>query len=95
MTIFEKQYPAYFKMKYDNSVLGLKDIQGKINSDQVVIEYVINDSTHLYTIVIGKSDVDLISVPLSNQFFNDITTLSEQMSGNLSIITTEKISIIC
>lgn len=81
VTIFEKQYPAYFKMKYDNSVLGLKDIQGKINSDQVVIEYVINDSTHLYTIVIGKSDVDLISVPLSNQFFNDITTLSEQMSG--------------
>jgi len=81
VTIFEKQFPAYYKMKYDNSVLGIKEIQDKLSNDQVVIEYVINDSTHLYTFVIGKTDVDLISMPLSKQFFDDITTLSEQMSG--------------
>jgi CHAT domain-containing protein/tetratricopeptide (TPR) repeat protein len=81
VAVFEKEYPEYFKMKYDNSVMGLKEIQDKLTEDQTVIEYIINDTTLMYRFVISKSRVDLTSVSLSRQFFSDITTLSEQMSG--------------
>lgn len=81
ITVFEKEYPAYFSIKYDNSVVGLDLIQKKLTDNQAVIEYILKDTTILYAFVITKNNVELNSVPLDNQFFTDINTLSEQMSG--------------
>lgn len=81
ITVFEKEYPAYYKMKYDNSVLELHEVQSKLSGSQVVIEYTMNDTSFLYAFVITRNSFDLKTIPLKSLFFSDINVLSGQMSG--------------
>lgn len=81
ITYFEREYPAYYKMKYDNSVMGIHQIQNKLDKGQVVIEYAMNDTLFLYAFIITHSNVTLETIPLSSVFFKDIHTLTEQLSG--------------
>ena len=55
---FEDKYPKYYELKYDNSVIGISDIQKKLSEDELLIEYSISD-TVLFTYLIRK-DISII-----------------------------------
>ena len=81
IVIFEKEYPAYYKIKYDNSVLGLSEIQRKLKDNQAVIEYTMDDESYLFAFVITRRYCTLKHIPLDSLFFSDINTLTGQMAG--------------
>jgi len=76
----EKDYPAYFNLKYDNTVVSINEIQKKLSPKQAVVEYTYTDST-LYTFVVTSTKKQLITSELDSSFFNAIRLLREQLSG--------------
>jgi CHAT domain-containing protein/tetratricopeptide (TPR) repeat protein len=38
------QYPAYFRLKYQNNLMQLSEVQQELNEDQVLLDYVFHDS---------------------------------------------------
>lgn len=64
---FERNYPAYFTLKYNNQQVHLSDLQKTLAPDQVFLEYVVTDS-FVYVLAIGaqaiKSQLTKLSRPL-------------------------------
>lgn len=81
ITVFERDYPDYYKIKYDNSVLALVDIQKKLSDNQTVIEYSVNDTSTIYAFIIEKRSIRLQIIKTGKQFYNDIDIITGQMSG--------------
>ena len=40
---FEKLFPQYYALKYENKVVGIKEIQSKISNRQSFLEYFVNE----------------------------------------------------
>jgi CHAT domain-containing protein len=66
--LLEDKYADYYDLKYSNSMLSIKDIQQKMDKDDVILEYVIIESTpknrdkehtdaELFTILISKENL--------------------------------------
>jgi len=53
---FEKKYPKYHSLRYDDQVLELKDLQKELQSNEVFLQYVAADS-FVYVLAIGKDEV--------------------------------------
>ncbi len=49
----EKNYPEYFRLKYDNSVISMDEVREKIPEKSIIVEYSMMD-TILYTYLISK-----------------------------------------
>jgi CHAT domain-containing protein/Tfp pilus assembly protein PilF len=41
----EQEYPKYYALKYDHSVISVTDLTEQLQADEVVLEYVLTDST--------------------------------------------------
>jgi len=52
---FEKNYPDYFRLKYDAEVGDVSSIQKQLNADQTLIEYFIGDK-EIYVFLISTQD---------------------------------------
>jgi CHAT domain-containing protein/tetratricopeptide (TPR) repeat protein len=76
----EKKYPAYFNLKYDNSVVSVEEIQKKLGSNQAIVEFALTDSV-LYTFAITSNNQKLYEQVIDSSFFNNLQTLGEQLSG--------------
>lgn len=77
---FEKEFPAYYKLKYDNSVVTPEQVQMKLTPSQVMISYTIADST-LYTFVFSKTTQKLYKKTLQASFFTELDSLRQSMLG--------------
>ncbi len=76
----EKNYPVYYNLKYDNSVITLSEIQKKLSPNQAIIEYSVTDSV-LYTFAITADSVKIFSKPIDNSFFSNLDIIREQLAG--------------
>lgn len=59
----ETEYSDFYELKYAKAMLSVKDIQQKLNKDQVLLEYVLNETDtllDLYTFVISADNVDFV-----------------------------------
>ena len=69
---FEKNYPAYFKYKYDTEPITIQEIQLRLKPDnQGLIEYFIQNNT-LFTFLITAKNVHFFRQNLSKNFKENI-----------------------
>jgi CHAT domain-containing protein/tetratricopeptide (TPR) repeat protein len=76
----EKNYPAYYNLKYDNSVISINDIQKKLSPKQAIIEFTLTDST-IYTFAITHSNKQLLNTSIDSSFYTNLQTLRAQLTG--------------
>lgn len=76
----EKEYPNYYAFKYQDKVVGIKDVQENLNSKQALVEYYTyepsfeNPSGELYRFVITKDSADFSSDQIDSSYLSDIDT---------------------
>lgn len=75
----EEEYSDYYDLKYNTSMLGIKDIQKKMNPEEVILDYVISNSgyeyekskgdssSYLYTFCISKNKSSFTRQKLQTQ----------------------------
>lgn len=70
-TDLERNYPNYYRLKYDIEPVSLAVVQGKLLQPyQTFLEYFIAD-TSIFAVVIGKDKKEFIRIP-ANQDFNEL-----------------------
>lgn len=80
----ETEYKDFYELKYSNSMLSIKDIQPKLSKDQVVIEYVLNETdtiTELYSFFISSEDIDFNKQIIHTDFIKSIEGMFKFMSN--------------
>ena len=59
---FEKNYPDYYRLKYDLSTVSVKEVQQELlNPNQTLLEYFVGDSS-IYLFVIQKNDYQVLEI---------------------------------
>ncbi len=82
-TILEKDYPRYFELTHENSIVSVTDIQNKLNERTTVVEFFTADSsTYVFTVSKDKMAVQEVSTP-------DLTGQIEQLR---EAITSQELS---
>ncbi|MGE0090404.1 MAG: CHAT domain-containing protein [Bacteroidales bacterium] len=77
----EKNYPEYYRLKYDSSNVDLKRIQKLLHRNDVIIEYSLGSSS-LFTFVITKNKYYLHFQPIDSVFYHAIDTLILSVAQN-------------
>ena len=78
---FEKLYPQYYSLKYENKVVGIKEIQSKINNRQSLLEYYIQepesiaDKGEIYRFLITKDSVSFSKETINYSFADNIQSV--------------------
>jgi CHAT domain-containing protein len=80
ISVIEKKYPAYYNLKYDNSVITISNTSRNLTNNQAILEYTMADSI-LYLFVITHTGNQLFITSLDKSFFADITTVREMLTG--------------
>ena len=86
----ESNYSDYYDLKYSSSLFNVEDIQHKLKNDEVLIEYVLNESDsvpELYSILIDNQSAKLIKQDIDNQFIIDIESTYHFMSDPMYMYT--------
>jgi CHAT domain-containing protein/Tfp pilus assembly protein PilF len=86
----ESEYKDFYELKYSNSMLSVKNIKQKLKEDQVIIEYVLNETdtiTELYTFIISTQIVDFFKQKVNPEFSNSIKTMFHFMSNSEYMFT--------
>lgn len=68
VSLFEKRYPGYYTLKYDNTVVKPKQLQKILPGGTSLIEYSLSDSI-LYTFLVNKSGYQFISQRIDSNFY--------------------------
>jgi len=80
---FEKSYPQYFALKYENKITEIPEIQGRLRSKEALIEYYVNDTKNndapgeLYRFVITKDSVHFTKENIDLNFEKNIQTVHD------------------
>ncbi|MCA1759504.1 MAG: CHAT domain-containing protein, partial [Bacteroidales bacterium] len=86
----ENEYKDFYDLKYSNSMLPVKEIQQKLKEDQIIIEYVLNETdsiTELYSFIIGPKHIDFNKQKVNHEFLNAVETMFYFMSNTEYMFT--------
>jgi CHAT domain-containing protein len=86
----ETEFSDFYDLKYSNSMLSANKIQQKLKEDQIIIEYVINETdtlTELYSFVISKTKIEFSKQNLNSAFHQSIETMFYFMSNTEYMFT--------
>ncbi len=89
----ESEYKDFYELKYSNSMLSLEEIQLKLNKNQVILEYVLNETDsirELYTFVISTDKIDFNKQKVNAEFANSIDYIFKFMSNPEYMFTKNK-----
>ena len=92
---FEELFPQYYALKYENKVVGIKEIQSKINTRQSLLEYFIKEPEdaagkgELYRFLITKDSVSFSSDIIDNTFADRIQAIHDFLI-NPNYLSTKK-----
>ncbi|NOQ28130.1 MAG: CHAT domain-containing protein [Bacteroidales bacterium] len=73
---FERNYPKYYKRKYENKVVEIGELQQNLLDKEAVISYEITDSM-LYTFIVTKDDYKLTGAKIDSSFYSSLNTYIE------------------
>lgn len=79
ISVFEKQYPDYYSMKYNTEVANLKDIPKILGRNVNYINYIVSD-TILYIFVANRIHNQLLAIPVDSSFFQNIRQFKNLLS---------------
>jgi CHAT domain-containing protein len=69
--VFEKNYPGYYSLKYNTSVVTLKEVPEIVGRRGNYLNYVISDSI-LYIFISNRKHQKLLALPIDSAFFNNL-----------------------
>jgi CHAT domain-containing protein len=75
-----KQYPAYYKLKFDLTVTTVPEVQERLAKDQLLIEYFIG-SEELIVFKINKQGYEVLELPLDFDLTSKIKAFREGIYG--------------
>lgn len=78
--MIEQKYPEYYKLKFDNSVIDISEIQSNLKSEQVLIEYTLSQD-NLFIFVILSDDYKIYNIKIDDKFHNYIDTLRKMLTN--------------
>ena len=93
---FEKLFPQYYALKYENKVVGIKEIQSKINNRQSLLEYFVqepeseNGKGEVYSFLITKDSVGFSKVIVDYSFTNNIQSIHDFLINPNYLYTKKK-----
>lgn len=77
---FEKDFPGYFKLKYERAPVPLEKIQQLLAPQQTLVEYFAGD-TSLFVLLVHPDRVRLISLPLDSAMSKWVKQFREGITG--------------
>jgi CHAT domain-containing protein/Flp pilus assembly protein TadD len=86
----EKNYSDYYDLKYSKKTIAISDIQKKLNGNEVLIEYVLNETDsipELYSFLITKETSRFIKQDISHEFISSIEETFHFMSNPQFLFT--------
>lgn len=93
---FEKLFPQYYALKYENKVVGIKEIQSKINNRQSFLEYFVHEPEsktskgEIYRFLITKDSVNFSKEIIDSSFANNIQSLHDFLINPNYLYTKKK-----
>jgi CHAT domain-containing protein len=93
---FEKSYPQYYAFKYENKVIGIQEIQSKINSRQALVEYYVKEpdlkgsTGELYRFVITTDSVGFSMEKINSTYIKNIQTVHDFLINPNYLFTKKK-----
>lgn len=93
---FEKLFPQYYALKYENKVVGINEIQSKINNRQSLLEYFVqepeseNGKGVMYSFLITKDSVNFSKVIIDHSFTNNIQSIHDFLINPNYLYTKKK-----
>jgi len=86
----ENNYSDYYDLKYSSSLYNVEDIQQKLKNNEVLIEYVLDETNtlpELYSILISNKSTKFIKQDIGDQFINNIEMTFYFMSNSNYMFT--------
>jgi CHAT domain-containing protein/tetratricopeptide (TPR) repeat protein len=77
----KKNYPGYFKLKYDNTVVSIGKLQKFLDNDEVVIEYTLSDE-NIYLFLITPDDFEVKEIGIDSCLVKEIFGLRTNLDFN-------------
>lgn len=93
---FEKLYPSYYALKYENKIVGVNEIQANLSTRQALIEFFVNEpevgTSHgeLYRFLITKDSVNLSMEQIDSSFGNNIQIVFDFLTNPNYLFTKKK-----
>jgi len=93
---FEKLFPQYYALKYENKVVGIKEIQSKISNRQSFLEYFVNEPEsktgkgEIYRFLITKDSVNFSKESIDFSFVNNIQSIHDFLVNPNYLYTKKK-----
>jgi len=93
---FEKSYPQYYAFKYENKVIGIQQIQSKINSRQALVEFYVKEpdfvasTGELYRFVITTDSVSFSMEKIDSAYLKNIQTVHDFLVNPNYLFTRKK-----
>jgi CHAT domain-containing protein len=75
----ENEYPNYYALKFDTASVSINDVQRKLNSRQVLIDYIISDSM-LISFAIAKDGYQWSSHKIDSFFFSNLSLFLREVN---------------
>jgi CHAT domain-containing protein/Tfp pilus assembly protein PilF len=88
----EKDYPKYYSLKYDRSAISLENVPQKLDGDEAVLEYSIND-TVVYIFSITKDETSLHKISLDSLFWQSMDYLMNVKNVDIGHLGLKEISV--
>lgn len=80
----EKDYPKYYALKYDLSIIEFNELNRKLSNNEALIEYQLYDSS-LYIFIIRNKKLFSQKVKLDSLFYKSLTYLINLKSADMTI----------
>ena len=93
---FEKLFPQYYALKYENKVVGIKEIQSKMSNRQSFLEYFVNEPEsktgkgEIYRFLITKDSVNFSKESIDYSFVNNIQSIHDFLVNPNYLYTKKK-----
>ena len=81
INFYKTNYPDYYSAKFNVSTTKISDIQGFIDNETALIDYYLTEE-HIFSIIITKNDVNVISLPLQGNLSGVITLMNKSLLTN-------------
>ncbi len=79
VTDIERKYPEYFSLRYDTTSVSVKNIQSKLKQSQILIDYIIIDSS-LISFAVTPTEFQWKYSKLTDKFFNSFEALLQEVN---------------
>lgn len=77
----EQDYPLYFELKYDKSIVSLEDAQSLLTDKETLVSYVIG-ADRMYAFVVNPGSADIVDLGRPDDIITHISGLRDHITDN-------------